>query len=82
MKHALISPNEPRYTGVRIAQVSSSTFQVAAPLFWVDVADEVTAEKYFYNTQTQQAVQNPEPPTPEPLVAAPDQPSGTGLQQV
>jgi len=75
MKHALISPNEPRYTGVRIAEVSSSTFQVAAPLFWVDVADEVTAEKYFYDMQTHQPVHNPEPPLPE------DQPTGEGLQQ-
>lgn len=75
MKHALISPNETRYTGVRIAEVSGSTFHVAAPLFWVDVADEVTAEKYFYDTQTNQAVQNPKPSLPE------DQPTGEGVQQ-
>lgn len=75
MKHALISPNEPRYTGVRIAEVSSSTFEVAAPLFWVEVADNVTAEKYFYDMQTQQTVLSPLPPVPE------DQPVGNGVQQ-
>lgn len=75
MKHALISPNEPRYTGVRIAEVSSSTFEVASPLFWVEVVDAVTAEHYFYDIQTRQPVLSPLPPVPE------DQPVGNGVQQ-
>lgn len=75
MKHALISPMEQCYDGVRIAQVSDSMFEVAMPLFWVDVADNVTAELYYFDLQTQQPVLSPIPPIPE------DQPVNNGAQQ-
>lgn len=51
---ALISPDEiltfPNgITGVRIAEVSSEGFPVAPPLFWVDCADYVTQEDYYWD---------------------------------
>ena len=55
MKKALISPNEKVYDyedtliGERIAEVTGSPFDVAPPLFWVDCADEVTAEWYYWS---------------------------------
>lgn len=49
MKHALISPNEPRETGYRVAEVQDSTFDIAPPLFWVDCADDVVQDLYWYD---------------------------------
>lgn len=49
---ALISPNEPRGEGLRVAEVMSSEFPVAAPLFWVDCPDEVVADMWIYLWQT------------------------------
>ena len=53
-KEALISPNEPRETGYRIAQVVDQyqTFDVGQPLFWVECADDVVADKFWYNPNT------------------------------
>lgn len=49
MKNALISPNEPRETGYRVAQVEDNTFDVAKPLFWVECEDYIVADEYWYN---------------------------------
>ena len=49
MKEALISPNEPRETGYRVAQVEQQKFEVALPLFWVDCADDVVADQFWYD---------------------------------
>jgi len=56
MKKALIAPNEPvqladEKIGWRVAQVESSDkiFSVADPLFWVDCADDVVADRFFYD---------------------------------
>ena len=46
---ALISPNEPMQTGYRIAQVETKEFEVASPLFWVDCANSVVANQYWYD---------------------------------
>lgn len=52
--YALISPNEPIYSydetllGQRIAQVQSDTFEVAPPLFWVECADDVSPDQFYY----------------------------------
>ena len=64
---ALISPNEPRETGYRVAEVSANQFDVADPLFWVDCADDVLADQFWYDPadQTIKAVPEPEP-EPEP----------------
>ena len=49
MKEALISPQEPRKTGYRVAQVEQQEFEVAPPLFWVDCADDVVADQFWYD---------------------------------
>jgi len=50
-KQALISPNEPRETGYRVAQIepNGQTFEVGAPLFWTECADDVIADKFWYD---------------------------------
>lgn len=53
MKKALISPNEPVATGLRIAEIADAEFEVANPLFWVSCGDEVNATDYFYNPESQ-----------------------------
>ena len=52
-KQALISPNEPRETGYRVAQVESQTFEVGAPLFWTSCADNVGADQFWYDPSDQ-----------------------------
>jgi hypothetical protein len=74
MKHALISPNEPRESGYRVAEVEAQPFEVAAPLFWAACADDVQADVYFYDPVTQQFVLIP---VPEP---AENQPTTQGAQ--
>ena len=49
MKEALISPNEPRETGYRVAQVESQAFEVGNPLFWTSCADDVIADQFWYD---------------------------------
>jgi hypothetical protein len=70
-KEALISPIEPRETGYRVAQVVDQyqTFEVGQPLFWVECADDVVADKFWYNPDNQLIVPNP-PPPPPPLPTA------------
>lgn len=53
-KQALISPNELRESGYRVAQVESDNaiFDVASPLFWTPCADNVIPDQYWYNPQT------------------------------
>lgn len=60
---ALISPNEPRETGYRVAEVEPQQFDVAEPLFWVDCADDVVADKFWYDPidQAIKPVPQPEP---------------------
>ena len=36
----------------RIAQVALQEFDVALPLFWVDCADDVAEDKFYYDTVT------------------------------
>jgi hypothetical protein len=50
-KQALISPNEPRESGYRVAQVELETFEIGAPLFWTPCADDVVADKFWYDPQ-------------------------------
>jgi hypothetical protein len=60
---ALISPNEPRETGYRVAEVEPADFPVAQPLFWTDCADDVVADQFWYDpeTQTIKPIPQPEP---------------------
>lgn len=48
---ALISSIEPRESGYRVAQVEQDTniFPVAEGLFWVDCADNVVADQFWYD---------------------------------
>lgn len=53
---ALISPNEKVYLpddsiGERVAQVEpdDKIFPVGEPLFWMDCADDVVADRFYYN---------------------------------
>jgi len=88
MKKALISPNEkvlyisgwdgqsPVYTelGQRVAEVCDAEFEVAAPLFWLDCADDVVADQFYYDGTAIQAV--PESPLQPEVI----QPTTTGTQ--
>lgn len=51
MKEALISPNEPRVTGYRIAQIvnEGQTFEVGSPMFWTPCADNIIADEFWYD---------------------------------
>jgi len=57
---ALISPIEPRATGYRVAQVEQESFEVAPPLFWVDCAEDVKADHFWYDPADQTIKPNPE----------------------
>lgn len=52
---ALISCIEPREAGYRVAQVEqdANVFPVAHGLFWVDCADDVVADYFWYDPQDQ-----------------------------
>lgn len=48
---ALISTIEPVQAGYRVAQVeqNENVFPVAEGLFWVDCADDVVADQFWYD---------------------------------
>jgi hypothetical protein len=79
MKQALISPNEKVYDyegtllGERVAEVTTSPFEVAPPLFWVACADDVVADQWYYDPATYQIDPIPAPPPPPtpPVTDAP-----------
>jgi hypothetical protein len=54
MKFALICPNEPRLDGYRVAQVEEVTFPVGEPTYWMECADDVVADQWYFDTTTQQ----------------------------
>lgn len=60
-KKALISTVEPRESGYRVAQVedAANTFEVAAGLMWVDCADNVVADQFWYDPQDKLIKANP-----------------------
>lgn len=70
---ALISPEENAYSwsgqvlGARVAEVSISEFPVAPPLFWMECADDVTAEGYYYDRDAEVIL--PKPLSPEEELA-------------
>lgn len=45
----------------RVAQVADATFDVAPPLFWTDCEDNVVADQWYYDTDTQQIIPVPAP---------------------
>jgi hypothetical protein len=56
----------------RVAEVCDTEFEVAQPLFWVDCADDVLADQFYYDTAAQ---------TINPIVNAP-YPTTNGVQSV
>lgn len=76
---ALIAPNQPVATGYRVAEVSEQAFDVAAPLFWADCADDVVPDLFFYDPQDQTIKPIPAP-QPEELTAGENQPTVQGAQ--
>jgi hypothetical protein len=52
-KKALISTVEPRESGYRVAQVedAANIFEVGSGLMWVDCADNVVADQFWYDPQ-------------------------------
>jgi hypothetical protein len=63
-------PSQPIYTTIpnanRVAEVMDTTFEVALPLFWVDCADNVVADQWYYDSVTATIIVVP-PPAPKPL---------------
>ncbi len=82
MKNALISPQEilqffDGTSGVRVAEVAATAFPVAAPLFWVECDDTVTAEGFYWDGSACVEI----PPMPEPEVTAPVNPQQGEIPQ-
>ena len=63
MKKALISTNESVESGLRVAQVEdeANIFEVCPELFWVDCADDVTADNFHFDPNTLSILPNPLP---------------------
>jgi hypothetical protein len=64
MPFALISPSEPRETGFRVAEISSTEFEVADPFFWVSCDTTVAADQVWYDPSDQSFKEFPPPPEP------------------
>ena len=65
---------QPIPDSARVAEVTDVEFPVAEPLFWVDCADEVKADQWYYDMVQQVCLQIPSPPPPE------NQPAVNGAQ--
>jgi len=72
MKKALISPQEQvnnfdGTTGYRVAQVeeAENIFEVAGELHWVDCADDIVADQFYFDTTANAILEKPVP-TPPP----------------
>ena len=77
---ALISTIEPLESGYRVVQVEpdDAIFVVAEGLFWVDCADDVVQDKFYYDPNTQQIILIPVP-VPKPKL---NQPNTTGTTTI
>lgn len=72
-KKALISTVEPRESGYRVAQVedAANIFETSPELFWVDCADDVVADQFWYDPQDKLIKANPIVVEAAPEVIAP-----------
>jgi len=48
MKFALVCPNEPVLNGYRIAQIEEMVFPVGEPTYWMECADDVVADEWYF----------------------------------
>jgi hypothetical protein len=62
MKYALICPNEPVLDGYRVAQIEEVVFPVAEPLYWLECADNVTANDWYFKDGVYGEVASASPP--------------------
>jgi len=62
MLYALISPEQKIKNGVRICEISSNPFEVAAPLFWKECSSNLYRGDWYYDMKTEQFVEVPPPP--------------------
>lgn len=79
---ALISPEElivnpDGSTGFRIADVTDSPFDIAAPLYWIDCDDTVQADVYYFEPNSGLVIIRPHPVIASSSVT---QPTSTGTQ--
>lgn len=66
----VLNPTTGKYVAVfaeipnsdRVAEVAEANFPVAPPLFWVDCADDVVADVWYYNNVTAEILIVPLPP--------------------
>ena len=72
-KKALISTVEPRESGYRVAQVedAANIFETSPELIWVDCADNVVADQFWYDPTDKLIKANPIVINPEPIPATP-----------
>jgi len=63
MKYALVCPNEPVKDGYRIAQVEAKTFPVGEPTYWLECADDVVAELWYFDTTVNAPIMVPVKPS-------------------
>lgn len=53
----------------RVAEVADQSFDVAPPLFWVECADNVVADQFYYDSVQETIIAIPAPPpVPQPTV--------------
>lgn len=72
MRKALISPNELVESGYRVAEVIDVAFEVAEPLFWVDCADNVVADQFYFTDGSIKAIPAPAPVVKTPIGGVPN----------
>ena len=60
----------------RVAEVAATEFEVAPPFFWVDCADNVAQDQFWYNTETTEI--QPIVNAPRPAPQEPAQPATSG----
>jgi hypothetical protein len=70
-KKALISTVEPRESGYRVAQVedAANIFEVGTGLMWVDCADNVVADEFWYDPSDELIKANPVVVEETPVIA-------------
>lgn len=60
MKYALVCPNEPVTNGYRIAEVQpDEAWPAAPPTYWMECADDVNADDWYFDTTTNTIMQTP-----------------------